>query len=135
MVAACNLYGKCTCTCYISSPLSSLLHHHIHTPSTAPSAAPENATASSLTSSSFFLDWDPPPIEQQNGVIRNYTVSVELLGNATAYNITTNDTEYSFTTLLPFYTYRITVAAVSEPGMGPASPAIDVVLPESGKLM
>lgn len=103
--------------------------------SIAPSAPPENVTASSLTSSSFFLDWDPPPIEQQNGVIRNYTVSVELLGNATAYNITTNDTEYSFTTLLPFYTYRITVAAVTEPGMGPASAAIDVVLPESGKLM
>lgn len=100
--------------------------------SIAPSAPPANVTASSLTSSSFFLDWDPPPIEQQNGVIRNYTISVELLGNATAYNITTNDTEYSFMTLLPFYTYRITVAAVTEPGMGPASAAIDVVLPESG---
>ena len=60
---------------------------------------------------------------------------MELLGNATAYNITTNDTEYSFTTLLPFYTYRITIAAVTEPGMGPASAAIDVILPESGKLM
>ena len=58
-----------------------------------------------------------------------------LLGNATAYNITTNDTEYSFMTLLPFYTYRITVAAVTEPGVGPASPAIDVVLPESGTLI
>ena len=60
---------------------------------------------------------------------------MELLGNATAYNITTNDTEYNFMTLLPFYTYRITVAAVTEPGVGPASPAIDVVLPESGTLI
>ena len=101
----------------------------------APSAPPENVTASLLTSSSFFLEWDPPPIEHWNGVIRNYTISVELLGNATAYNITTNNTEYSFTTLLPFYTFRITVAAVTEPGVGPASPAIDVVLPESGTLI
>ena len=60
---------------------------------------------------------------------------MELLGNATAYNITTNDTEYDFTTLLPFYTYRITVAAVTDPGVGPGSLAVDVVLPESGKLL
>ena len=106
-----------------------------HTPSIAPSAPPENVSTSSLTSSSFLLDWDPPLIEQRNGVIRNYTIAVELLGNATSYNITTNDTAYSFTTLLPFYTYRVTVAAVTEPGVGPSSSAIDVVLPESGKVL
>ena len=100
---------------------------------TAPSAPPQNVTAHSLTSSSFILDWDPPPIEQRNGVIRNYTISVELLGNATAYNITvTNSTQYFFMTLLPFFTYRITVAAVTDPGMGPSSSAMDVILPESG---
>ena len=101
--------------------------------STAPSAPPDNVTALLLTSSSFLLDWDPPPFEHHNGVIRNYTVSVELLENATAYNVTTNDTQYAFNTLLPFYTYRIMVAASTNPGIGPWSAALDVVLPESGE--
>ena len=51
----------------------------------APTAPPDNFTIEVINSTTLELSWDPPPADQQNGAITNYTVSCnELVGGSSS---------------------------------------------------
>ena len=40
----------------------------------APTAAPTNLQASNTSSTSLLVTWNPPPLNERHGIIREYTV-------------------------------------------------------------
>ena len=96
-----------------------------------PSAAPENVLVVSVSSSSLTLSWDPLPTEEQNGIIRHYSVNITeedtgmlLLKTTTIESITLNN-------LHPYYTYSVQVSA-STIDDGPSSLPVLVTTSEDG---
>ena len=95
-----------------------------------PSDAPQNLRSSLLNPTSAEILWDPPPLEDQNGLIQNYTLITEV------------DTDRNFKVvknasiilheLQPFYTYQLLVAARTVVGLGPFSNPYSLQVPESG---
>ena len=99
----------------------------------APTAPPENITVPTITSSSFHLEWEPPPVNERNGVIQYYLVTIDQVENATSFTLIVNTTQIVVRNLLPYYTYQVTIAAVTTPGTGPWSNLLTVTLPEAGE--
>lgn len=77
------------------------------------------------------LSWDPPAMELQNGLIRQYGVRIVTLNTQREMIHTTNGTRLLVDGLHPFYIYRCYVLAIT---LGPGPPT-DVVsqLPEDSK--
>lgn len=71
--------------------------------------------------------------EHRNGIIRGYTVTLTEAATGERVLNTTLDTSIAFTFLHPSYTYWYTVAA-STTLLGPASPAMNITMPEDGKI-
>ena len=78
-----------------------------------PSAAPQNLTGTALDSQSLLFTWLPPPLEFQNGVIREYRVIIVANETRENFAIASNQTQLTFTAAHPCYTYIFTVAAVT----------------------
>jgi len=112
-----------------SLPISSKLTvTGYYKPFTAPTAAPEQLTASSRTSTSLTLTWNPPPFEDPNGPIQYYRVNVtEVDTNTTLASRTTFATQITYRNLHPYYIYRCTVATYTV-GIGPYAAPITVQL-------
>ena len=99
---------------------------------TAPTAPPSNFVVGETTPTSAVLTWDPPPIDQQNGVIRYYIIDCNQAGNGSNVTETSNTTEITLQNLLPFFQYRCTVAAFTV-AIGPLSGVLTFRLPEAGR--
>ncbi|XP_067897397.1 roundabout homolog 2 isoform X6 [Heterodontus francisci] len=89
----------------------------------APSAPPQSVTVLMVgnhNSTSISVSWDPPPAEQQNGIIQEY--KIWCLGNATRFHINkTVDAAIRSVViggLLPGVQYRVQVAASTGAGVG-----------------
>ena len=87
---------------------------------TVPSSAPLNVSLSDITSTSISIRWFPPPIDQQNGVIRHYIVSIEEVATATSITLNTTDVSVTLENLHPNYEYLFNIAAVTI-GAGPSN--------------
>ncbi|XP_072369170.1 roundabout homolog 2 isoform X3 [Scyliorhinus torazame] len=92
----------------------------------APSAPPQSVTVMMVgnhNSTSISVSWDPPPLEQQNGIIQEY--KIWCLGNATRFHINkTVDAAIRSVViggLLPGVQYRVQVAASTGAGVGVTS--------------
>ena len=109
--------------------------HFLHT---VPSAPPVNTSGDPLSSTSITLSWSPPPLEHQNGIIRSYFInSTEIETNATySYTLFATGPTLSMTinSLHPYYTYQLTITAVTI-GPGPPTNAFTVVTPPDGMLI
>ena len=81
--------------------------------STAPSGHPSNLTGFALNSTHIFFDWDSPPENRINGIIRQYRINVteDETGRKFQYITDTETTEKIIGPLHPFYTYHCTVVA------------------------
>lgn len=79
------------------------------------------------------LNWNAPDPSKHNGVIRFYTVLVieEETGSNTSF--TSTSTQITVTSLHPFYTYQISVAAVTV-SAGPYSPPVTLQTLEDGMM-
>ena len=99
---------------------------------TVPTGAPSNFVVDSTTPNSVSLSWNPPPVDQQNGLIRYYIIHCTPAGSAPMINTTSNTTEITIQNLLPFYQYSCTVAAFTI-AIGPASIVLTFTLPEAGE--
>ncbi len=86
-----------------------------------PAGEPRNITASLLSSTSFFLEWDPPLEEDRNGVITKYQIKVEWNVNQVHQLETVFVNNYVVTGLEPNTRYYYSVAAYTKVGMGPYS--------------
>ena len=86
-----------------------------------------------VNATALFLRWLPPPPDQQNGIIVQYTIIVTELSTSTSIDIvsTSNKTYTVVGNLHPFYQYDIQVAAGTI-STGPPSDSISIQMPESG---
>ena len=97
-----------------------------------PTAPPANLTVTAVTSRTATLSWDPPPYEGQNGVIREYMLSVNRSDTSFFVVLNTTLTQLTVEHLLPFRTYLFTVAAQTI-AIGPFSMEVGIQLSEDGK--
>ena len=99
----------------------------------APSGAPENIVAMSLTSTSVQLSWNPPPADQQNGIITDYYVNMtEVETRVTVQLMVTGATSLLVDTLHPYYMYNFFISAATIVGQGPYSTLFSIRTQEDG---
>ena len=81
-------------------------------------------------STTIVLSWSPPPFEEQNGMIRHYIVNMTELETGNSLTHTSADTKITMFSLHPFYTYTITVVAVTVAEGPPSLPVMVQTLPD-----
>ena len=81
---------------------------------------------------SIFLTWEPPPLEDQNGIIRHYEVTLVAIQTGETHIRTSTITSISVTSLRPYTMYNCTVAAETI-ATGPSAMGIIVQTPSAGK--
>ena len=100
-----------------------------------PTHEPRNLSGEAISSTSIYIQWDPPPSEHHNGVIDSYTVLCsETDTERILSSHTTPTTSIAIRNLHPFYTYECNVSAVTV-GHGPFSETIAVTTWEDGMLV
>ena len=80
------------------------------------------------------LSWDPLPIEQQNGIIRQYVIAANRTDNPPGFQLTSNTTALFVDDLSPYRNYSFAVAAETI-GLGPFTLEVVVSLPEDGEFI
>ncbi len=100
----------------------------------APSAPPQGVNGYPLNPTTFHLEWSPPSLHYQNGLIVSYSVNVTENETAAMFQVKTNQTTFRFLSLHPDYTYccRIAANTIAE---GPFSPNYCVRLHQGSKYM
>ena len=107
--------------------------NHFHLFSSAPTAGPQNAVGYAVDSESIFLQWNPPPFEHQNGIIRNYIINATEVDTGVQFrSINTVNTQYTLRSLHPYYTYQFVISAVTV-APGPPTIAFSIQTNQDGK--
>ena len=106
--------------------------YHSLAPS-VPSSAPQNIRSLLLTSTSAEILWDPSPLEDQNGLIQNYTLLITEVDTDRIFDKVVENDSITLQELQPLYTYQFVVAARTVVGLGPFSSRYSLQVPESGK--
>ena len=96
-----------------------------------PSSPPVGLSVRPLTAQDLLVSWQAPPRELQNGVIRFYTVRLLTVFTGTFTLHNSSLLNVTIEPLHPHYVYEVSVAA-STVGLGPYSPEMIVIMPESG---
>ena len=99
----------------------------------APFQTPANVQVSTITPQQVELLWAPPPIDQQNGIIRRYIVNITSADNGEELIIYSQTTSVTVQNLDPFTTYACSVSAETV-APGPFSSAIMFQTAEDGKV-
>jgi len=90
-----------------------------------------------VTSRSFSLAWDPPPPENQNGVIVHYIINVTYTVHSTTEMFQlfpTANTTWVYS-LIPYTAYTCVIAAGTAVGVGPFSAAYVVTTSADGRIV
>ena len=82
---------------------------------------------------SIVINWEPPPEEEQSGVIIGYTIKVTQTDTLVATQYFTTSTSITITSLEPYTTYLCVVAADTAVGTGPFSHLVFVQTLEAGQ--
>lgn len=104
----------------------------IEVPVQPPSMPPENLSGTPKSSTSISVQWMPPPVDSQNGVLKGYKIRHKLEGYASDSEWYTNDVQdaarltFLLEDLIIWQTYEIQVAAENDKGVGPFSSSIYV---------
>ncbi len=87
-----------------------------------------------LLSRSLHVSWDPPPLENANGIIRKHILNLTHQDTGRTIVQSSYSTAITIRSLHPYTSYYLTVSAftVSE---GPYTAAIQIDTPEDGKLV
>ena len=86
---------------------------------------------SAVNSTTIQLQWQPPLFSDQNGVIRSYLINVRVVETGATLQLTSQTTAINISGLHPYYTYTLTVAAVTI-GPGPYGLVLTIRMPEDG---
>ena len=79
------------------------------------------------------LSWNPPLLDQRNGIITKYYVNVTEVETRMIYQLVVTDaTQLQISTLHPYYVYNFFISAATSVGPGPYSPVFKVQTPEDG---
>ena len=97
----------------------------------APTSPPLNTSIIISSSTTVLVQWSPPIVSKQNGIIQHYALELaeHETGNTLQYTII--GLQYTFHGLHAHYTYTSTIAAVTV-GPGPAQ-SIMFQMPQDGK--
>ena len=100
-----------------------------------PSSQPVNFAVTAQSSTVVQLSWEPPILQDQNGVITGYNISVtvEEPDAATTYSVGPSTLSYLVDGLHPYTNYSITVSARTAVGSGPSTPPEITQTPQDGK--
>lgn len=102
----------------------------IEVPVQPPSMPPDNLTATPRSSTSIAIQWSPPPVDSQNGVLKGYKIRHKLAGYASDSDWYISDVQdaahltYLLDELIAWQTYEIQMAAENDKGIGPYSSSI-----------
>ena len=99
-----------------------------------PLLPPTNLTGFAVDPHSIFLSWDPPPQHSLNGILRHYRLSGIEDPTASKFSVLFSSNQRSLSSLHPFYSYTISVAAVTV-GEGPYSSNVTIETPQDGKMV
>ena len=105
-----------------------------HFDSIAPTSAPANISGLAVDSTGISISWNPPPFEDQNGIIRHYAINITELETGITFSHVSLTTSISLYNLHPFYRYSVTVTAVTV-GPSPATIAFTVQTREDGMFL
>ena len=113
------------------------MFHHKYSPFAlshfvAPSMPPENLISEATTSESVTLNWSPPDIQSQNGIITGYLINVTEIETGETFQVSSATTNLVIQSLRPFTTYVCVIAAETSAGTGPFSISLTVQTKESG---
>ena len=92
-------------------------------------------SAISTSSDEIFLSWEPPPEEDQNGIIIGYNVNVNDSYDEVVYELSIVTTNLSVQALEAYTTYKVQVAPFTEFGEGPYSNVVMVTTYQSGTIL
>ena len=98
----------------------------------APSGYIQSPIVSIMTSSELNVTWLAPPLDQQNGIITHYVIKIVEVISSISFQYKSNTTWLFVGDLHPYYTYNITIAAVTIE-QGPFLSGITITMPETGK--
>ncbi|GIY49793.1 neogenin [Caerostris darwini] len=95
----------------------------VKTLSDLPSDVPQNITIEASSSSTVIVRWEPPPKENQNGVIMGYKIRYKMKGSRRGDTVTTDGNRrlYALTGLEKGTQYSIKISALTINGSGPAT--------------
>ena len=99
----------------------------------APSGFPQDFSVSVVMSRSLSLIWNPPPLEDQNGVIIHYRINVTVLDSMEMFQLLSDNSSITVNSLTPYTTYNFTIAAETGVGVGPFNGAYTVMTATDGK--
>ena len=92
-----------------------------------------NPSITVSSSTSLFLNWEPPELEDQNGVITGYVVNVTAVETGMNFLLTSSGPSLLADGLRPFTTYICRIAARTAVGIGPYSIAVTAVTDQDGE--
>lgn len=98
---------------------------------TVPTSAPINLQDDAVNSTAIHIQWEPPPLADRNGMIRSYHINISVTETGSKFQLTSETNALDISSLHPYYTYNITVAAVTI-GPGPYSGILNIRMPEDG---
>ena len=98
-----------------------------------PTSPPRYVKLVPTDSETLYIQWIPPPLDGQNGNIVYYLVNISVSETGNVFELSPENSTVSVTSLHPFYTYRVVVAAVTMVGVGPFSEGSTIHMPEDGK--
>ena len=98
-----------------------------------PNGPPQNILALALSSDTITLTWDPPLVQNQNGLITDYIVNYTALDTGEITQVLTSARSLTVNSLAPFSSYAFIVAARTATGAGPFSTDVTVQTLEDGK--
>ncbi len=98
-----------------------------------PSGYPSYVKNMSITARSAVVSWDPPDEEDHNGVITHYTINIIEARTEKILSFTSLTTSVTATSLNPYTSYSVGVAASTSVGIGPFSVFITLETLQDGE--
>ena len=99
-----------------------------------PSGAPQNLSGVPGVIRQIVLHWQPPLLENRNGIITGYIVNVTAMTSGEMVQLMSTTSSITVSSLSPFTVYICTIAATTRVGSGPFTDEFMVQTLEEGKM-
>ena len=100
---------------------------------TVPSSPIQNLTATDISTDTVTLVWRAPAPEGRNGIIIGYRINVTVTTTGFTFVLFSTMENISATSLRPYTSYIIRVAAMTVVGAGPYSSTFRIMTEPAGK--
>lgn len=101
----------------------------------APSGFPQEVSVGSISSQGAELSWNPPLLEERNGIITGYAVTVGRYDTESQLQLASTLTAITLSMLDPFTVYTVAIAASTTIGVGPQSTQLSFRTAEDGNVI